>query len=1093
MPITDGNVKSILLNSAGGKCNTKSIEIKVGEEFSLPAPKRRGYVFDGWYTKVTGGERILDNDQKILECDELYARWILEESVILQRKKKSSMLKKQKKAIIIMVIAVILLAVALAVVNYIADIYRFVDIDGEIYYLKKNNDVYSVYFKSGEACDISPDGYFVTKIGTQIKIDPATGEVLDVIYVDDVKYMHKDEIRGASGRLLMFKQMTYDQFSTSDQSRIIKSIEISNEHGGYTFLRDENMNFVIKGREDLSYNRESFASLAVACGYTLSMDTLKSPKLLDSGKVDLSEYGLTDEEREKTELDDDGNEITVRYTYKPAVYTITAMTGEYHTVIIGDPIVSGEGYYAKYEGGMVLDGNGSLVPVEARDRIYILGKSGISDILLRPIEALVTPMIIYPMAQNSYFDVSNFKVSTNIDYAKIEEEFSALHSNDTAGMNAEELEEYFASHPELQEKYAEIFEKYSKKICDFSFSDLSERENSMYATIPYVSHIEYTKGYYVNSSNIDSMLYKLAFMEFVEVVKLNPTDEDIAKYKLDESEYYIEFLYHDAPNDKDGNKSYVYNAFSVSEKNADGCYYAYSDTYDMIVLIDEGYLDFLEWDDSKWYDTQYVQLDIGYITDIKIESPNFNANFFFDNSGSKVATYIQGASGVFTALDGKKFDIKKTATGKYSLFCGNDQVAPTFYGDYMISSIPYVKGTPENEKFIIMETGEADRDGDGESDAIIHYGYNVIYSGGGYSLAATAVLTDTSGNQIGSASQINGEVIYSSEYFVTDKAQMFFASRSSYVGKILTERYADTKHGAWHSGSVFVTAEGKYILVDKTSGEWSQIDDFGCGLYFGDRNESSLVANAVRVAPEYSSAGGVSSHEEFYYSTGNGKIRYNYESNRVEVYRASKKAWENATASDYTVGVWMRGAYFVTETREFVIIDEESGDWGVMSPTKSNSQGARVYVNGNPLSYEFDTVTQSGVQNTRDEVYNFRQFYKGLLYASLEGMADLTDEEMQAFREMDSFKDNTANNPCILKLTVLGRDLYGNERNIVYRFYQYTERRAYITIEVLGDGGESSSEAAYGSFYVLSSFSQKIISDAQKLINGEEITSTSKY
>lgn len=1082
MPITDGNVKNILLNSAGGKCNIKSIEVKTGEAFSLPIPTRRGYVFDGWYTKVTEGERIVDGDPAILEFDELYARWILEESKILQDRKKSSMQKKQKKAIIIMVIAVILLAIALGVVNYIIDVYRFEDINGDIYYIKKDKDAYFVYYKGGDVLDISPDGYFVTDIGTQIKINSATGEIEDIIYVDDVKYMHKDEIRGSAGRLLLFKQMTYDQYSTTDQSRIIKSIEISNEFGGYTFLRDENMNFVIKGREDLVYSRESFAMLAVACGYTLSMDTLKNPKTLDNGQIDLAEYGLAPEEREKIELDEDGNEITVKFNYTPATYTIVAMSGEYHTVIIGDAIVSGEGYYAKYAGGMTLDEDGNLTASESRDRIYILGKSGIADILLSPIEALVTPMIIYPMAQNSYFDVSNFTVSTNIDYAKIEEEFLALYEKDIEGMTADEIEQYFKDHPELQKKYAEIFEKYSKKICDFSYSDLSERENSMYSTIPYISHIEYTKGYYINSSNIDSMLYKLASMEFVKVVKLSPGEEELAEYKLDNSKYYIEFLYHDAAGDKNGNKSYVYNAVSVSEKTKDGQYYAYSDTYDMIVLVDAAYFDFLEWNDAKWYDTQYVQLDIGYITNILVESPKLNANVFFDNSGSKVATYLYSTGNLFVDLNKNKFDVKQNTLGKYSLFRDGAELTPTFYGDYMISSVPYVIGSPENEKFIIMESSEADRDGDGEADAIVHYGYNPIYSGGSYVLAANVALTDLSGNQIGNTQQINGDVIYSTEYFVTNKNQMFFASRSSNLGKILSERYAKTGSGAWHSGNVFVTAEGKYILIDKTTGEWSKIDDYRCGIYFGDKNSSSLAQNAVRVGSE-----------EIYYSTGNGKIRYNYDSGKIEVYKASKKAWENASASDYTVGVWMRGSYFVTETREIVLINEENGDWGIMSPTKSNSQGAAVYVNGKLLSYEFDTVTQSGSVNVRDEVYNFRQFYKGLLYASLEDIADLTEEEMQAFRKIDNFTDNTTNNPCILKLTVLGRDLYGNERNVVYRFYQYTERRAYITIEVLDDSGASSSENAYGSFYVLSSFAQKIISDTEKLIDGTEITSTSKY
>ncbi len=1093
MPITDGNIKNIILNSAGGKCNIKSISVESGADFSLPTPTRRGYVFEGWFTKVTDGERITDGDAKIFECDELFARWTLEETKILQKKKSASMLKKQRRAIIIMAVAVVLLAIALGFVNYIVGIYRFEDINGDVYYIKKDGGSYALYSKDGKKCDTSSDGYFQTAIGTQLKINAQSGEIEDVIYVDDVKYMHKDEIRGSSGRLLMFKHMTYDQYSTSDSSRVIKSIEIFNEYGGYTFLRDENMNFVIEGREDLSYNTETFASLATACGYTLSMATLESPKTLENGEIDLSEYGLISEEREKTELDEDGNEITVKYTYVPASFRITAMTGEYHTVTIGDPIVSGAGYYVKYSGGMVLDENGELVEVEPRDRIYILGESGISNIILRPIEALVTPMIIYPMGQSSYFDVKNFNVLTDIDYEAIEKEFRALYADDTEGMTAEELEAYFNDHPELQEKYAEIFESHSKMICSFTYQDLEERSSSMYTTIPYISHIEYTKGYYVNSDNIDDMLYKLASMEFVEVVKLDPTDEELEEYKLLNSKYYIDFFYHDSENDIGGEKAYVYNSVSVSEKNSDGRYYAYSEVYNMIVLVEAGYFDFLEWDDSKWYDSQYIQLDIGYISRILIESPAFSTSITFDNSGSKVATYMHGVGSIFTDDNNNKFTIKQNSLGEYSLFLDDEEMDAVFSGDYMISSTPYEKGTPANESFIIMESSQIDTDGDDENDAIIHYGYNVIYSGGEYILAATVALTDTSGNQIGGTSQITGETTYTSEYFVTSSGQMFFASQDSYLGKILTERYTNTGLGVWHSGNVFTTANGKNILIDKSTGEWSKIDYLTCGIYFGSKSSSALVNNAVKVAAEYDATGKLVSPEEFYYSTGNGRIRYNYDTGSVEIYKSSKKTWESATVEDYTVGVWLRGSYFVTEDRQFVIVDASSGDWGVMSPTQTNSQGGQVYIDGNHLSYEFDTTTQAGAAVVRDEVYNFRQFYKGLLYASLEGMADLTDEEMQAFREMDNFTDEDTNNPCILKLTVLGRDLYGNERNIVYRFYKYTERKAYITIEVLGENGESSSENAYGSFYVLSSFAQKIISDAQKLIDGEEISATSKY
>jgi len=46
---------------------------------------------------------------------------------------------------------------------------------------------------------------------------------------------------------------------------------------------------------------------------------------------------------------------------------------------------------------------------------------------------------------------------------------------------------------------------------------------------------------------------------------------------------------------------------------------------------------------------------------------------------------------------------------------------------------------------------------------------------------------------------------------------------------------------------------------------------------------------------------------------------------------------------------------------------------------------------------------------------------------------------------------------------------------------------------VLGEDEQSSSENAYGSFYVLHTFVQKIIEDAERVVGGEIVDATSKY
>lgn len=66
---------------------------------------------------------------------------------------------------------------------------------------------------------------------------------------------------------------------------------------------------------------------------------------------------------------------------------------------------------------------------------------------------------------------------------------------------------------------------------------------------------------------------------------------------------------------------------------------------------------------------------------------------------------------------------------------------------------------------------------------------------------------------------------------------------------------------------------------------------------------------------------------------------------------------------------------------------------------------------------------------------------------------------------------------------------------MVYRFYQYTERKSYLTIESLSspDMESTDSNKGYGSFYVIRTFADKMIEDAKKVVNGEEVTAITKY
>lgn len=986
----------------------------------------------------------------------------------IKKIKTRSMLKKQRLAIILMAVAVVVLVAALMIVNYLADIFVFPDVDGTEYYIKKIDGSYALCYKDGTVLDQNDSGHYQTDLGTLVQIDPQTGthKIHAVVHTEDT-----EEI-GYREYVLMFKQLTYDAYATKDMSKVIKSIEVHNEFGGYTFVRSENNNFEIEGHEGTPYNRETFAKLAVACGYTLSMRRLEEPKLLSDGSVDYAEYGLAPTTRVRTETDTDGNEIETEYEYEPAWYVITTMDNISHKVIIGDEVVTGAGYYAKYEG---------------RDTIYILGSSGISDVLLKNVETLVTPTIVYPMGSTTYFNVNNFIIYDNIDYdaivAALEERFG----------NPDELEEGSIDQEEFDKYYGESFEKYSHKACHFSYIDLKDRLGTMYSYLPYESKLEYAGGYYVNSGNIDIVLNALYATDFTEVAKLSPEDEDFEKYGLDEAEYVISFFY--KTKDENGEEIYVGNYIEISEKNEAGIYYAYSPDYDMIVGVSESSFDFLGWEEMAWYDPSYIQMDISHVDEIIIESPGQSVRFEIEDSASRYMTYLAQSSTSFKSGENTYSIIKNAATGKFSLSNGEETLKPVYVGDYLITPLQYMKGAAESRDYIFVETQELDLDNNGENDSAAYYFYNIAYNKGECYLVAQVALADMQGNKLDNDRTVMGDPYMTTEYFVTNSNYLYLTGKNSYVGKKLDETYGSVNRGSWAKGNLFVTASDKYVLVNAATGEWCILDDYSCNVYFADKDSSRLSQRSVEIPAKYDASGKVLRHPETYYPTTEEKLQYNEETGGIQVYNTKNKIWENATYADCTIGIWNSGAYYVTDEGNLVVVNEETGDWGTLSVSSNENYIAEILADGKVLDYVIKTTNHVGKVVNSTATDNFKQFYGGMLYASLEGMADISEEEKAALRALDDFSSTDPNIACQLKITILGKDLYGNRRDTVYRFYQYTERKSYITIESISfeNGYESSSEKAYGNFYVLRTYVDKIIEDAKRIVNAEEVTAITKY
>lgn len=640
---------------------------------ALPQPTRRGYTFLGWYTVpdgAAGGEHI--NSSTVIGADApetlvLYAHWKKSEKA-----KKSSLLT-QTRAIIALVVAAVVLVGGLVLTNYIVQIYRYEDADGTVYTIRKKGGSYGLYRKDGSPCDTNDEGYYLTSFGTQLEVDAKSGEY-EVYAVVDVE---GTEVLGNARRVLAFKQLTYDKSSTTDYSRVIRSIEVHNQQGVLDLYRPDGVDtnrFVIRGHEGTAISDELFAQLSSGCGYTISMQRLENPVRLADGSIKYAEYGLAKETRVKTDkdgkpvLDENGKEVT--YEYTPTWYTVRtlqpdARTGvDSYTMTLGDATISGAGYYARYEG---------------RDTVYILSATNL-EVALQPIESLVMGRIVYPMTLNTYFNVRDFVLRTDIHYDRIllhmaaelagildEIDLNKVDLNDLSTLTDAQraaLREALDRIDKLDEKqFTEMYDRglelYSRKVTAFSYVDMEQRENSLYSSYPYRMATAYMAGYRPNADNISKMLQNLYSMSFDAVKALGPTAEQLQEYGLSEPAFDISFVYTDADGVEHGNH------VTFSAKTAEGKYYAFADEYDMIVEIDESMVPFLSWKDIDWYDRDYFQYNIAHIKEIRLDGTAIRALdskyrtsagdvvFRLDNTASdqsggtnsdKLVSYINGLS-----------------------------------------------------------------------------------------------------------------------------------------------------------------------------------------------------------------------------------------------------------------------------------------------------------------------------------------------------------------------------------------------------------------------------------------------------------------
>ncbi len=565
-----------------------------------------------------------------------------------------SMMRRRIIAIIAAALALIILGFSLvAILNYIK-IVKWEDVDGTPYYAKAEDGVtYRLYAKDSDTPLKSKDygeyKYYITALGTLVSINEETGKVQSFIPVDDARF--GDEI-DFGGRVLLFKSVDKED---------LLSIEVHNANGSFTICRmDEDYELspkgtlVMKESPATAYDTQLAEQLYSNAGYTLSTMKLSDPIKCSNkcvyGHVDCKdkshakhscqygeycEYGLTSMERTREVTNEETGEVTTEtYMYEPAYYIITDLSGNKHKVIIGDKLLTGEGYYVQY---VNIAKDGTETP---KDAVYVLA-SQIEDCLLVSAETYVTPIVCYPMNMNNYIDVEDFSLSQRV--------------SDTVLANPKDM---------------------YKTSISFSYVDFDDRKDTAAAVTPYVFNYS-LEGYNASDSSISACLYSLYTPTTLGTVKFMPSTADLVEYgfmseKLDEngnvvknekgeiqyavSAKYVLTYYYDVLDENNVFESIIYQQILISDKDFEktGNYYTYSTVYsvslkevvskdpttgketkkyvadkskdpvqlagyyDLITEVDGFSFDFLTWTDHDWVNTRYIDQSIAFVSDVQL-------------------------------------------------------------------------------------------------------------------------------------------------------------------------------------------------------------------------------------------------------------------------------------------------------------------------------------------------------------------------------------------------------------------------------------------------------------------------------------------
>ncbi len=359
-------------------------------------------------------------------------------------------------------------------------------------------------------------------------------------------------------------------------SEDLKSIQVTNKNGAdYTLNKASEGGFYFNDNKNSVYTSDAFTFLFSATCNTVTNERVY-PDLYTGETRDIIPY-------DSFGLGDNYN----------GRYTVTTSDDKKYTVRIGNMAPNGDGYYACVEG---------------REAVYIMA-SDVGDTVLGTLESVVTPSLGIQNATDSS------QTSTAIDHVTFWK--NGKHVATVNSVSQDEIK--------LVNTISNFVMACSQSITPedlLGCANITELEKLIGINAMSYDYVPDDMTY----NDIASVLPSLNGEETVALKDDKTgtiTDEQLEKYGIvrNAPAHEIFYSYTDAEN------NVSYNHIILSEKTADGYYYAYSNLNSVIVKVPEDTLYYLEWDYDRLVESSYFQQFITSFKEISVKSDNVDYTF----------------------------------------------------------------------------------------------------------------------------------------------------------------------------------------------------------------------------------------------------------------------------------------------------------------------------------------------------------------------------------------------------------------------------------------------------------------------------------